>query len=83
MFDGMPYVAYERYIRIDPKLQNLVTSDLLKILIDKCNMMKKLLHDENKLFYNFSIADEEHKKEFNLKLESLIALMQKIAEFIL
>ena len=49
MFEGLPYIQYDQFLRQDPLMQNVIFRDLLKILLDKCNGLKNLINERGKL----------------------------------
>ena len=49
IFEGLPFVQYDQFLRQDPLMQNVIFRDLLKILLDKCNGLKNLIQERGKL----------------------------------
>ena len=49
IFEGLPFIQYDQFLRQDPLMQNVIFRDLLKILLDKCNGLKNLINERGKL----------------------------------
>lgn len=49
LFEGLPYVSYDIFVRRDPLMQNIIFRDLLKVLIDKAQTLKSGLSNKHKV----------------------------------
>ena len=49
LFEGIPYVPYDVFLRQDVSMQNVMIKDLLKILFDKAKSLKNLFHDSYRM----------------------------------
>jgi len=49
LFEGIPYVPYDVFLRQDTSMQNVMIKDLLKILFDKAKSLKNLFHDSYRM----------------------------------
>ncbi|CAK77016.1 unnamed protein product (macronuclear) [Paramecium tetraurelia] len=87
LFEGLPYVQFDAFIRRDRTMQHVVIRDLLKIIMEKCNQLKNLLLDKFRLKRIFLLMDlmEQPKKKgmFNQRLEDTIVLIDQIGSIIL
>jgi hypothetical protein len=49
LFEGLPFISYDVFVRRDPTMQNIIFRDLLKVLIDKAQTLKSSLTNKQKV----------------------------------
>lgn len=75
MFEGLPYVQYDAFVRRDKSMQYVVLRDLIKIVNDKLNTLKNVLLDKAKMNKIISQMKTANISAFNQRIEEIIVLV--------
>jgi len=83
LFEGIPYVPYDIFLRQDTNMQNVMIKDLLKILLDKAKSLKNLFHDNYRMDRIMRNIEEAEQSALNLHTEETIGLVNAVASLIM
>ncbi|KRX03057.1 hypothetical protein PPERSA_08132 [Pseudocohnilembus persalinus] len=78
MFEGLPFVQYEVFIRSNQQMQKIILTDILKMTVEKANIFKSTIFDRKKLVKCFKNLESYNQVKLNQSLETLVGSLETL-----